>query len=61
MIRHPTASSDLPGDNSPRGQEIDYSPKTYSPRQQVIFGLKLFSIGGILLLLFWLSEVYIAR
>jgi len=35
---------------------IDYSPKTYTLREQIVFGAKLLVIGGILLLMFWLFE-----
>lgn len=38
------------------GPEIDYSPKVYTLRQQLVFGGKLFLIAGIILLLFWLLE-----
>jgi hypothetical protein len=38
------------------GPEIDYSPKTYTPRAQLVFGAKVLLIAGIIMLLFWLIE-----
>jgi hypothetical protein len=38
--------------------EVDYSPKAYTVREQLVFGGKLFLIAGIILLLFWLFEKY---
>ena len=37
------------------GPEIDYSPKTYTLRAKLVFGVKFFLIAGIMMLLFWLS------
>lgn len=33
-------------------QEIDYSPKTYTLRAQLVFGVKFLLIAGIIMLLF---------
>jgi hypothetical protein len=38
------------------GPEIDYSPKTYSVRDQIMIGVKLFAVIGIILALFWLFD-----
>lgn len=35
--------------------EIDYSPKPEPLRVQILFGVKLFSIAGLLFLLVWLT------
>lgn len=40
--------------NHPAAEEIDYSPKTYSLREKLIFGLKLLLITGICCVLIWL-------
>jgi len=44
----------------PSGQEIDYSPKTYTPRKKLLFGMKLFIITGIVVLLFWLIDRFLS-
>jgi hypothetical protein len=41
--------------------EIDYSHKTETLRGQILFGAKLFAIGGGLFLLFWLFEKYAGK
>jgi hypothetical protein len=41
------------------GPEIDYSPKTFTLRDQIVFGVKLFVVAGILLLMLWLVEKYL--
>jgi hypothetical protein len=38
------------------GIEIDYSPKTYTFRAQIVIGVKLLAVIGIIFLLFWLFE-----
>jgi hypothetical protein len=38
----------------PSGPEIDYSPRTYTPREKLLFGVKLLIITGIVALLLWL-------
>ncbi|WP_373499948.1 hypothetical protein [Desulfococcus sp.] len=40
------------------GQEIDYSPKTYTLRDHIILGLKLFAVVGIIFMLFWMVELF---
>lgn len=35
---------------------IDYEPKNYSFMKQILWGLKMLSIGGIIFLSFWLIE-----
>jgi len=43
--------------NSPSaGQGVDYSPRTYTSREKLIFGIKLFIISGIVVFLFWLMD-----
>jgi hypothetical protein len=34
--------------------EIDYSPKTYTIQEQIVFGVKLILAAGIIMFLFWL-------
>lgn len=41
--------------------EIDYRPRAYTPREQVVFGLKLIGVIGIVLLTLWLYEVYLVK
>lgn len=41
--------------------EIDYTPKTYSLREQIVYGLKLIGIIGTVLVAFWLYEVYVVK
>jgi len=36
--------------------EIDYSPKTHTLREQIVFGIKTAAFFGILFLLFWLMH-----
>jgi hypothetical protein len=38
--------------------EMDYSPKTNSLRDQIIFGIKLFAACGAFFLLLWLYEKF---
>jgi hypothetical protein len=40
----------------PSGPEADYSPKKYSLRDQIIFGIKLMGIAAIVFLTLWLME-----
>ena len=40
----------------PSGHEVDYSPRVYTPREKLIFGMKLFIISSIVVLLFWLMD-----
>lgn len=42
--------------NPPSGQEVDYSPRVYTLREKLIFGMKLIIISGIVVLLFWLMD-----
>ncbi len=37
-------------------QEVDYSPRTYTLREKLIFGMKLSAITGIVILLLWLMD-----
>jgi hypothetical protein len=39
------------------GTEIDYSPKTYTLRDQIVIGVKIVAVIGIIFLLFWLFDV----
>lgn len=43
------------------GPEINYSPKPHTLQEQIIFGVKLFLISGIILLILWLLEKYSAE
>lgn len=38
--------------------EMDYSPKTTSKRDQIIFGIKLFAISGAFFLMLYLYEKF---
>ncbi|MFO7665789.1 MAG: hypothetical protein R6V76_04155 [Desulfobacterales bacterium] len=40
----------------PSVQEIDYSPRTYTLREKLIYGMKIFIIFGIGMLLLWLMN-----
>ncbi len=51
---HSEASRPAAQANHPAEEEIDYSPKTYTLREKLIFGLKLIVITGICLILVWL-------
>jgi len=42
--------------NPAPGPETDYSPKTYTLRNQIIFFVKLLVIFGIIFFLLWLIE-----
>ena len=39
------------------GEEIDYSPKRYTLRDQIMIGLKVAAIFAIVFLLLWLCDV----
>lgn len=53
--KHSSASNHI--ESRPSSEpEVDYSPKAYTLRQQLVFGGKVFLIAGIILLLFWLFE-----
>jgi hypothetical protein len=39
--------------------DMNYAPKTYTPREQLAFGVKLFAIAGLVVLLFWLIDKYV--
>ena len=38
--------------------EVDYSPKVTPVRDQIIFGIKLFAVGGAFFLMLWLYEKF---
>ena len=40
------------------GPGIDYSPKTYTLNDQIVLGLKLFVVVGIIFGIFWLVEYF---
>lgn len=48
-------TSDSMESKLPSGPEVDYSPKTYTLRKQILMGLKLFIIAGMIFFLFWLA------
>ena len=60
MCKPTTHSPETMPDQHAAAPEIDYSPKRYTWRQQMTSGAKIFTIFGILLLLFWILEVYLA-
>ena len=37
-------------------KEIDSAPKTYTPSEQILSGLKVAAIAGIILVLLWLFD-----
>ena len=41
--------------------EIDYTPKTYSLGEQIVYGLKLVGIIGTVLVAFWFYEIYVVK
>ena len=49
--KHSKASYASIQSSPPAGHELDYSPKTYTPREKLVFGIKLFIITGIVALL----------
>ena len=49
------------GEKSAPVPEIDYRPRTYSPREQAVFGMKLIGVIGIVLLTLCLYEVYLVK
>lgn len=52
--KHSRASQLSIQNSTPSGQEIDYSPRTYTLREKLIYGMKLFIFFGIGMLLLWL-------
>lgn len=54
--KHSQASHSSIQSRPPSEQEVDYSPKTYTPREKLLFGVKLFIITVIAVLLFWLID-----
>ena len=42
------------------GSEIDYSPRTYTVSEQIVFGAKLTAVVGIFFLILWLVEKHLA-
>lgn len=54
--KHSGESSSPVQNRSSSGKEIDYSPKSYTPREKLFFVVKLFIITGIGMLLLWLIE-----
>ena len=51
MARVQLSKTDDPADASSMGA---YAPKKYSAREQVVMGLRIFAIGGVLFGLLWL-------
>ena len=41
---------------APVSSEDDYAPKTYTVQQQIIFGIKMFGIVGLVLLVIWFFD-----
>ena len=53
----PSDSSDeSTGSSEPDGK---HAPRSYTAREQLIFGVKLFAIVGFLVLLLWLLDKYV--
>jgi len=40
--------------------EIDYAPKICTLQEQILFGVKMVTVGGIIFLMLWLFEKYAA-
>jgi hypothetical protein len=57
LLEEPVAQGEKPDGIS----EIDYTPKTYSLREQIVYGLKLVGIIGTVLVAFWLYEIYVVK
>jgi hypothetical protein len=61
MKKYPPKEPVAQGEKLDTFAEIDYTPKTYSLREQIVYGLKLIGIIGTVLVAFWLYEVYVVK
>lgn len=61
MKKYPPTEPVAQGEKPDTFAEIDYAPKTYSLREQIVYGLKLIGIIGTVLVAFWLYEVYVVK
>lgn len=52
----PSDSSDENAESSE--PEREHAPRTYTTREQFLFGMKLFAVAGILVLVLWLLNKY---
>jgi|GEM_PF-1294625 len=60
-MRKPRLKLPEPVEDRPtKDPEIDYSAKTPTMGEQIIFGIKLFAAVGIIFLLLWLMEKFAA-
>jgi hypothetical protein len=50
------SSDESPGSCQP---EQKHAPKTYTAREQIVFGMKLSAIVGLFVLLLWLVDRYV--
>lgn len=57
MRKNSIEASDNPKQKSVSESGIDYTPKTYPLRAQIIFGAKLFGFFAVIFLLFWLFNL----
>ncbi|RJQ71949.1 MAG: hypothetical protein C4519_19175 [Desulfobacteraceae bacterium] len=60
MRKKRVEAPDVDDSRPPKEPEIDHSPKAITLRDQIIFGVKLFAVFGIIFLMFWLYEKYLA-
>ena len=44
-----------------KGSEINYSPKTYSMREQIVSAFKFLFVFGIVVFIFWLMEKFVSH
>ena len=60
-MRKPRVKLPEPVEDRPiKNPEFDYSAKTPTLGEQIVFGIKLFAAGGIIFLLLWLMEKFSA-
>ena len=59
MRNHQSEKPDSEKSRRSAEPDMNYEPKTYTPREQLAFGVKLFAIVGLVVLLFWLIDKYV--
>lgn len=60
MAKNQSEASDSSDESSRSAKaEGDHTPRTYTPREQFLFGVKLFAIAALLILLLWLMDKYV--
>jgi hypothetical protein len=58
MHNQKTGSSDPIKRKPPSGPEVDYSPKTYTFRKNVITFGKMVAVAALIFLVLWISQKY---